>query len=534
MRQVAGVLAHEFGHFAQGAGMRFSYIIRRVNAWFARVVFERDAWDDRLDQWSQSEDWYLKAIFMLAKGGVWLGRKILWCLMHAGHAISCFMSRQMEFDADSYETKLAGSSEFARTAARLRFLGVSHAAAMNDAYQTFQTLELPDDLAAMVLWREQVMPGDVRSKLDQSMNESTTRWNDTHPADPNRVKAALALDAPGVFHLEAPAEQLFRDFAAISRAVTRHAYEHEFGLAMDKVRLKNTSSMSEDRQAADSSDKSLDAFFGKSFHFMRLSPLEWPVPSLLPVTLPSTMPPPSAVASPSAASAESVMTEEEYLKLLGQYLEHQGEMLNQTIAQDLIEAGFSLPNPSEFSINSSTRSAAESALTVSKQRLQDMAAQMECYEATFAKRLRDGLERWRVKHPEQDDLAGLERLLAAQRVLARLIEEILQASRANRSLELLFANAKNHRDGHTLERQARAVAKRIEVAANHCVATLGSVPHPYQEGHPPLAEVLRLPDKGDNDFARAAQLADVCTEALVPLLVRIMGDLAAKATEGLG
>jgi Zn-dependent protease with chaperone function len=24
MRQVAGVLAHEFGHFAQGAGMRFN------------------------------------------------------------------------------------------------------------------------------------------------------------------------------------------------------------------------------------------------------------------------------------------------------------------------------------------------------------------------------------------------------------------------------------------------------------------------------------------------------------------------------
>ncbi len=113
---------------------------------------------------------------MLATGGVWLGRKILWCLMHAGHAISCFMSRQMEFDADRYDTKLAGSSEFARTVARLRFLGVSRAAAMNDAYQTFQTRELPDDLAAMVLWREQVMPGDVRSKLDRSVNESTTSW----------------------------------------------------------------------------------------------------------------------------------------------------------------------------------------------------------------------------------------------------------------------------------------------------------------------------------------------------------------------
>lgn len=535
MRQVAGVLAHEFGHFAQGAGMRFSYIIRRVNAWFARVVFERDAWDDRLELWAQSEEWYLKIIFMLAKGGVWLGRKILWCLMHAGHAISCFMSRQMEFDADSYEAKLAGSSEFARTAARLRFLGVSRAAAMSDAYQTFQTRELPDDLAAMVLWREQVMPGEVRTKLDQSVNESTTRWNDTHPADPDRVKAALALNAPGVFHLEAPATELFRDFTATSRAVTRHAYEHEFGVAMDKVRLKTSTSMSEDRQAADSSDKALDAFFGKSFHFMRLTPLEWPVPAPVSMAMPSAMPPPSAVALPMPSAVSSLpppvpeMTEEEYLKLLEQYVEHQRVILNQTIARDLIGADFTLPNPAEFSISSSTKSAAESALTASKQRLQDVAARMQGYEAAVARRLRDGLDRWRAQHPEPEAVAGLDRLLAAQRVLARLISNILQASRAKRSLELLFANAKNHRDGFTLDRQARAVAQRIEVAANHCVATLGSVPHPYQEGHPPLAEVLRLPDKGENDFARAAQLADVCTEALVPLLVRIMGDLAAMA-----
>src|SRR6185503_19433346 len=36
MPQFAGVLAHEFGHFAQGAGMRLTYIIRQINFWFAR------------------------------------------------------------------------------------------------------------------------------------------------------------------------------------------------------------------------------------------------------------------------------------------------------------------------------------------------------------------------------------------------------------------------------------------------------------------------------------------------------------------
>jgi len=34
LRQLTGVLAHEFGHFAQGTAMRVSYIVRSINGWF--------------------------------------------------------------------------------------------------------------------------------------------------------------------------------------------------------------------------------------------------------------------------------------------------------------------------------------------------------------------------------------------------------------------------------------------------------------------------------------------------------------------
>ena len=32
--------------------------------------------------------------------------------MFIGHAVSCFLSRQMEYDADSYQIKIAGSAAF--------------------------------------------------------------------------------------------------------------------------------------------------------------------------------------------------------------------------------------------------------------------------------------------------------------------------------------------------------------------------------------------------------------------------------------
>ena len=58
LRQFVGVVAHEFGHFSQGFGLRLSYLVRGINVWFARVVYERDAWDVALEEWSmEAEDW---------------------------------------------------------------------------------------------------------------------------------------------------------------------------------------------------------------------------------------------------------------------------------------------------------------------------------------------------------------------------------------------------------------------------------------------------------------------------------------------
>src|SRR5690349_3556293 len=74
LAQFAGVIAHEFGHFTQGFGMRLSYVIRSVNGWFARVAYERDAWDVTLEEWAQADDWRVQIIVNLARLAVWFSR----------------------------------------------------------------------------------------------------------------------------------------------------------------------------------------------------------------------------------------------------------------------------------------------------------------------------------------------------------------------------------------------------------------------------------------------------------------------------
>ena len=78
LRQLTGVLVHEFGHFAQGSGMRVTYVIRSVNAWFVRVVYERDAWDQKLADWSAQAGRELTLVMWACQLLVWLSRRVLW------------------------------------------------------------------------------------------------------------------------------------------------------------------------------------------------------------------------------------------------------------------------------------------------------------------------------------------------------------------------------------------------------------------------------------------------------------------------
>ncbi|HTL18769.1 MAG TPA: M48 family metallopeptidase, partial [Patescibacteria group bacterium] len=102
IRQFAGVVSHELGHCTQAMAMRLRYVINTIDRWFIRVVYERDTWDEALDEWIESaEDWRASLIVGCVGLGVWASRKVLSLLMLSGHAASCFLSRQMEYHADA-------------------------------------------------------------------------------------------------------------------------------------------------------------------------------------------------------------------------------------------------------------------------------------------------------------------------------------------------------------------------------------------------------------------------------------------------
>lgn len=223
-RQLAGVLAHELGHFSQRSGMRLGYVIHSVNLWFAKVVYTRDSWDEWLIELCDSSLRIVVLTGYLARAFAACLRGILWLLMAAGHALSCALSRQMEYHADAYEIRLAGTAAFEETMRRLRYLAFTDLVARQTMVDARLEGPLPEHYPALVVQLAERLSEESRQLLDVSLETERGSLFAAHPTDRDRIAAARRENAPGIFQLECPATRLFHQFDELAVAVSPKLY----------------------------------------------------------------------------------------------------------------------------------------------------------------------------------------------------------------------------------------------------------------------------------------------------------------------
>jgi Zn-dependent protease with chaperone function len=235
LTQFAGVLAHEFGHFSQGAGMRLSRVIRSIHLWFARVIYERDEWDETIEEWRYSNNGYLAILGALTHFCLSLARMILYGLMTAGRVVSGFFVRQMELDADRYETRLVGPAVFESTVRSLECLQQASEKAYSELAEAAKWGILPRDLPAAIVRRMTgISPGDPPSN---EVGDGRTKLFDTHPSNHERIEYARAEAVSVSFNVDAPATLLFQDFETLSREVTLEHYRQLFDRSIEESNL---------------------------------------------------------------------------------------------------------------------------------------------------------------------------------------------------------------------------------------------------------------------------------------------------------
>jgi Zn-dependent protease with chaperone function len=519
VRELAGVLAHEFGHFAQGGGLRLTGIVRGVNGWFGRVVYERDAWDEKLDRWSKESDWRLQIILMCARGGVWVSRRILYGLMMGGHAISCFMMRQMEYDADSYEVKIAGTDAFKRTSGRMRELGMAARFAYNDLRDTLGGGSAPASMPAFMVQRAQHLPPDLLDRVRGTGDEKTGVF-DTHPCDADRIRAAEAARADGVLmNADVPATILFNDFEGLSAAATRHHFEHDLGLSVAELTFVDTSVALQQSRTRAEGFQAMSRFFANRWTVFRPLHLRLEEPQLLD---------PAALAARLAAAqtrmeqlAPGVSDRHDEFDAL------EAKLQNAFAAAELLSSGFPGVKAEDFELEAGTAAAAAEAQGRASSQQAAMEPSLAAFDVAAAERLGCALSLLRdpAAHPDVpfSEAAALVQTLNALAVAIPHVRELRRLEMAAILIDANMTSSPKPDDTQAylrqLERRLMACRDRVRLALANSACPSGLAASPMT-----LAERCGMPAGGP--FETATEI----TDRVFKLYAEVLGRLVTMAT----
>ena len=108
-------------------------------------------------------------------------------------------------------------------------LGLSYGVALNELAELAGQQRPPDDLCLLMTSKQQQLPGEMLSAIEERVTQQQTGWFDTHPADRDRIRRAHEEGTTKVFASHEPAAVLFSDFAALARNTTGDLYCAVFG-----------------------------------------------------------------------------------------------------------------------------------------------------------------------------------------------------------------------------------------------------------------------------------------------------------------
>ena len=237
LRQLSGVIAHEMGHFSQGVGMRMHYIIETINNWFGRAICGGSVLEEKLEEMTTGVGGTVGLVTFFSQLFILVTKGILWVCMMLGYLVSNFFSRQMEYDADMYELRVAGSKDFEMSMYALALLSLGWQNTYNKGQHTMQKLVLADDLPSLVKLEAKELGKKHKDNIINSVLDNATHLFDTHPSCRDRIAVAKRNTMEGSCRVTASAKHIFTNFPNLSQSMTRNFYSEMLESKIGQFRL---------------------------------------------------------------------------------------------------------------------------------------------------------------------------------------------------------------------------------------------------------------------------------------------------------
>ncbi len=513
LQQLAGVMAHELGHFSQKAGLRASETIRALNFWLVRLAFHRDRFDRFLERLIRRRrnpalEIYLKTLAF----PVTLTHKILWLLMLTGQTLSAHLSRQMEYDADRYEVRLAGFSSLDSTMRELPCLNAARGIALSALQEQWKEKRLVDNFPRLVVATRRQSARAIEVQVERQIaNERAQRFA-THPTIRQRIAHALREKGVGVFSSDLPATALFCDLAGLEQRASLAFYREQVGTQVEAASLIPIDDLKE-RQAQRAAERgALDRFFQN--------------PSALKgVPLPAELPPldrPAALAELARLRPALASREERHALASQQYHGVAEERLVALQAEALLEAGFKL-RPGQFNLPEGLLSLAQRAAATAAAGMRSLGAELAAFEEREVRRLLLALSLL-----DGEPAAEARRLLACAAFLGPHLPLLFGLRESRAVLDILHAQIKPDRPNPRLAKALEARRTRLHEQLKELHRTLRGQAYPFDHARQAvnLAQFAIPAMPADADLGRLAGTADEAQRKLYEVYTRLLGRLA--------
>lgn len=237
LSEFKAVLAHEFGHFGQRS-MKLGSYVYMANRIIHDMVYNRDRWDETLENWSRS-DLRVAVFAWILKAFVWIVRQILALVYQGINLLHASLSRQMEFNADLVAVSTTGSDQIINGLSKL--MRSSHAMnlAMEQLTDAADHQLYSSDLFFHQRTAEQYLLAKIPEYADRQpaydeqgrpyifteADQGTPNMYASHPSNYDREQNAKRLYIRGVADERSP-WILFGDVEGVRAAVTQKLYEH--------------------------------------------------------------------------------------------------------------------------------------------------------------------------------------------------------------------------------------------------------------------------------------------------------------------
>jgi len=235
MSEFKAVIAHEFGHFAQRS-MKIGSYIHSANTIIHDMIYSRDAWDRTLEQWRQS-DIRLAVVAWAITPVVWGIRQLLGLFYSLLNIMHSSLSREMEFNADKYAVRAAGSEAIVSALWKLDDGATTWNQTLNHAYVASQkdlfveNVYAHNQLAMKRITSEQqvrlqALPTDERggTRFFTSSENAKVGMYASHPPNDLRENSAKTPFVPCELDERSPWE-LFGTASTLQQSMTNFLYE---------------------------------------------------------------------------------------------------------------------------------------------------------------------------------------------------------------------------------------------------------------------------------------------------------------------